>query len=79
MQQNPDGTAVQLVSVEQAKEAAEAYVQKNLPGYTIETVVKDEQRPMYVATVKNNDGAVMLLWIHGANGQVMHAFPKTAE
>jgi hypothetical protein len=71
--------APQLITETQAKERAQAYITQYLLGYTIEKVEKDEWRPMYVVTLKGDNGAEQQMWIRGVDGQVMHVIPKPAE
>lgn len=73
------GTAPEIITEEQAKTAAEEYVQKYLSGYTVESIEKDSWRPLYVVTIKGADNVEQQMIIHGFSGQVMHVFPKTAE
>lgn len=75
----PAANAPQMVTEEQAKTAAEEYVQKYLPGYTVDTIEKDAWRPLYFVTIKGANGVEQQMVIHGFGGQVMHVFPKTAE
>lgn len=72
-------TVPQAITEDKAKEVAEAYITKYLPGYTIETITKDTWRPLYVVTLKGANEAELQMLIHGFGGQVMHVFPKTAE
>ncbi|GAK56716.1 hypothetical protein U27_03679 [Candidatus Vecturithrix granuli] len=72
-------TAPQMVTEEQAKAAAEEYVQKYLSGYTVATIEKDAWRPLYLVTIKGANDVEQQMLIHGFGGQVMHVFPKTAE
>lgn len=78
-QNQQPGSVPQVVTEEQAKTAAEDYVQKYLSGYTVESIEKDSWRPLYFATLKGADGVEQQMVIHGFSGQVMHVFPKTAE
>lgn len=71
--------APQMVTEEQAKTAAEEYIQKYLPGYTVETIEKDAWRPLYLATIKGANDVEQQMVIHGFGGQVMRVFPKTVE
>jgi len=71
--------APQMVTEEQAKAAAEEYVQKYLPGYTVDSIEKDAWRPFYLATIKGANDVEQQMLIHGFGGQVMRVFPKTAE
>ena len=73
------GNAAQLVTEATVKENAEAYIAKYLPGYTIETVEKDEWRPMYIVTLKADNGAEQQMWVRGFDGQIMHVLPSSAE
>lgn len=70
--------AAQVIPEDKAKQAAEEYVAKYLPGYTVDKIEKDNWRPMYFATVKGPNDVVQQMLIHGFSGQVMHVFPKTA-
>ena len=72
-------TVPQIVSEEQAKTAAEEYVQKYLSGYTVDSIEKDSWRPLYFVTIKGANDVEQQMVIHGFSGQVMHVFPKTAE
>lgn len=72
-------TAPQIATEEQAKAAAEEYVQKYLSGYTVETIEKDAWRPLYIVTIKGANDVEQQMLIHGFSAQVMHVFPKTAE
>ncbi len=73
------GTAWEMISEEKAKEVAGAFVQQSLPGYTVESITKDQWRPLYFATAKGENDAVLNLVIHGFSGQVMNVFPQVAE
>jgi len=73
------GTSFQMISEDRVKEAAEAYLQKYLPGYTIDKIEKDDWRPMYFVTIKGENETLQQMLIHGFSGEVMHVFPKTAE
>lgn len=80
MKGNADaGATAELIAADKAKEAAQAYLDKYLTGYTIEKIEKDSWRPMYLAAIKSANGAEQVMWIHGFSAQVMHVFPKTTE
>jgi len=72
-------TVPQIVTEEQAKTAAEEYIQKYLSSYTVENIEKDSWRPLYFVTIKDANEVEQQMVIHGFNGQVMHVFPKTTE
>jgi len=72
-------TAPQVITEEKAKEVAETYITKYLPGYTLDKIEKDNWHPLYVATLKGANDAELQMLIHGFGGQVMHLFPKTTE
>lgn len=71
--------APQMATEEQARTAAEEYIQKYLPGYTVDSLQKDAWRPLYVVTIKGANDVKQQMLIHGFGAQVMHVFPKTAE
>lgn len=72
----PGEGTLQMIDEAKAKEVAEEYVKKYLPSYTVDTVEKDNWRPMYFVTIKGEYDVEQLLTIHGFSGQVMHVFPK---
>ncbi|MCP4402471.1 MAG: hypothetical protein GY801_34830, partial [bacterium] len=70
-------TAVpEMLSEDTVKETALEYLGKYLSGYSIDTVEKDAWRPLYVVTVKGENGAVQKMIVHGFSGQVMHVSPE---
>jgi hypothetical protein len=73
------GNAPQLITEDKAKEAAQTFVTQYLPGYTIDKIEKNDRRPMYVVTLKGQNGAELQMLLRGFDGQVMHLFPKPAE
>ena len=80
MKGNADADATaELITVDKAKEVAQAYLDKYLAGYTLEKIEKDSWRPVYLAAIKNTNGAEQVMWIHGFSAQVMRVFPKTTE
>jgi len=73
------GTAPQIITEDKAKEAAQAFITQYLPGYTIDKIEKNDRHPLYVVTLKGQNGAELQMLIRGFDGQVMHIFPKAAE
>jgi hypothetical protein len=74
-----DGKQTQMITEDKAKEAAQTFVTQYLPSYTIDKIEKNDRRPMYVVTVKGQNGAELQMLLRGFDGQVMHLFPKLAE
>ena len=74
---NAAGTTPELITEDNAKEAAQAYLDKYLSGYTIEKVEKGAWRPMYFVTIKGANDAKQIMAIQGFSGQVMHVSPVT--
>jgi hypothetical protein len=74
-----DGKQTQMITEDKAKEAAQTFVTQYLPGYTIDKIEKNDRRPMYVVTLKGQNGAELQMLLRGFDGQVMHLFPKPAE
>ena len=62
----------QLVTEENAREIAEAYIKENLSGYTVDTIEKDNWRPLYFITLKAEDEKTAQIVVHGLAGQVVH-------
>jgi hypothetical protein len=73
------GKQNQMITEDKAKEAAQTFVTQYLPGYTIDKIEKNDRRPMYVVTLKGQNGAELQMLLRGFDGQVMHLFPKLAE
>lgn len=79
VQPGTPGAALEMITEEKAQEVVDAFVQKSLPGYTVESVKKDDWRPMYFATVKGENDSALTLVVHGFSGQVMSVFPQVSE
>ena len=69
----------QVITEDKAKEAAQTFVTQYLPGYTVDKVEKNDGRPMYLVTLKGQNGAELQMLLRGFDGQVMHLFPKLVE
>jgi len=71
--------ATQMITEEKATEAANEFVAKFFPEYTVASVEKDSWRPLYFVTIKGANDAEQIMTIHGFTGQVMNIFPKIVE
>jgi len=71
--------ASQMITEDKASEAANEFVAKYFPEYTVKSIEKDTWRPLYFATIQNADGAEQIMTVHGFSGQVMNIFPKAVE
>ena len=69
----------QMITEDKVKEVAEEFVAKNFPEYSVESVEKDDWRPLYFVTIKGANDAEQVMTVHGFSGQVMNIFPKTEE
>ena len=68
-----------MITEEKVTEVAGEFVAKYFPEYTVESIEKDDWRPLYFVTIKGANDAEQVMTVHGFSGQVMNIFPKAAD
>lgn len=74
-----NGVTPELVSEATVKESVEAYIATYLPGYSVAKVEREQWHPMYIVTLKGENGIEQQMFVRGFDGQVVHVIPIIAE